>query len=337
MPGNRPRCAAQLTTQLGDAIPPSRIHCVINGVREAPPGDRAAIRREWQCNDRDVVLGCLARIEHQKDPLFLVGLLPDLPEQVRLVWLGDGSLATSCWKRRGGWACETAFAWKAGGVMPVPALPGSICSPCRHDTKDSPWRYSRPWRRACLAWHLPWTVRGRQSSMEKAAISARPMIAKPGSPACAALMANESQRGAVARSGRKRYLECFSLEAMAKGTVNAIGKYIGAYMSRAGQVANLPGQLLKLAAEPAETRNGMHLRKGAVRVLHIIQTLDPAAGGPPHVVTRLAAAQAQLGLDVHLAYYGDSCAAEYGAAYGRSPVSIRFVAMHWSRRDVGNG
>ena len=75
-------------------------------------------------------------------------------------------------------------------------------------------------------------------------------------------------------------------------------------MSRAGQVANLPGQLLKLAAEPAETRNGMHLRKGAVRVLHIIQTLDPAAGGPPYVATRLAAAQADLGHEVHLLCYG---------------------------------
>ena len=92
MPGNRPRLRRPIDNPVGRCHP-----AVTHPLRDqrrsrAPPGDRAAIRREWQCNDRDVVLGCLARIEHQKDPLFLVGLLPDLPEQVRLVWLGDGSL-----------------------------------------------------------------------------------------------------------------------------------------------------------------------------------------------------------------------------------------------------
>jgi glycosyltransferase involved in cell wall biosynthesis len=37
-----------------------------------------------------------------------------------------------------------------------------------------------------------------------------------------------------------------------------------------------------------------------VRIVHVLMTLDPAAGGPPVVVTRLASAQASLGHDVHV-------------------------------------
>ena len=34
--------------------------------------------------------------------------------------------------------------------------------------------------------------------------------------------------------------------------------------------------------------------------MHVVQSLDPARGGPPQVATRLAAAQAGLGHDVTL-------------------------------------
>lgn len=46
----------------------------------------------------------------------------------------------------------------------------------------------------------------------------------------------------------------------------------------------------------------MRVRRYArpVRVLHAVQSLDPASGGPPQVVTRLAAAQAGLGCEVTL-------------------------------------
>lgn len=41
-----------------------------------------------------------------------------------------------------------------------------------------------------------------------------------------------------------------------------------------------------------------------LEILHVVHTLDPAAGGPPQVAVRLAAAQAALGNDVHLLSYG---------------------------------
>ena len=40
-----------------------------------------------------------------------------------------------------------------------------------------------------------------------------------------------------------------------------------------------------------------------MRIIHVIQTLDPAAGGPPAVALRLAAAQASLGCEVVVAAY----------------------------------
>jgi glycosyltransferase involved in cell wall biosynthesis len=45
-----------------------------------------------------------------------------------------------------------------------------------------------------------------------------------------------------------------------------------------------------------------------MRIAHIISSLDPAAGGPPMVATRLAAAQAGLGHDVELVAYEPSAA-----------------------------
>ncbi len=64
-----------------------------------------------------------------------------------------------------------------------------------------------------------------------------------------------------------------------------------------------------------------------MRILHIIRTLDPAAGGPPYVAMCLAAAQAQLGHEVHLAYYEDSDRAEYTTAYSRIP-GVHQVRRH---------
>jgi glycosyltransferase involved in cell wall biosynthesis len=41
-----------------------------------------------------------------------------------------------------------------------------------------------------------------------------------------------------------------------------------------------------------------------MKILHVVDSLDPAGGGPPVVMTRLAAAQAALGHDVTLAAFG---------------------------------
>ncbi|HET6324542.1 MAG TPA: glycosyltransferase family 4 protein [Planctomycetaceae bacterium] len=80
-------------TALG--IDPSRLHLVWNGVGDPLPNDRNALRRAWGCDSDSVVLGCIARIEAQKNPLFVPELLAKLPKHVRVVWIGDGSLRES--------------------------------------------------------------------------------------------------------------------------------------------------------------------------------------------------------------------------------------------------
>jgi len=77
-------------SQLG--IERSRLHLVHNGVSDSMSGDRDAIRRRWGIGPAEIVLGCVARLEPQKNPLFLPPLLSKLPPHVRLVWIGDGSL-----------------------------------------------------------------------------------------------------------------------------------------------------------------------------------------------------------------------------------------------------
>jgi glycosyltransferase involved in cell wall biosynthesis len=84
--------ARQILSYARGAIDPSRVHTVWNGIGEAPPADRAAVRAAWGCGDGDFVLGCVARLEAEKDPLFLVSLLPCLPSHIHLAWVGDGRL-----------------------------------------------------------------------------------------------------------------------------------------------------------------------------------------------------------------------------------------------------
>lgn len=63
-----------------------------------------------------------------------------------------------------------------------------------------------------------------------------------------------------------------------------------------------------------------------MRVLHVIGTLDPAAGGPPMVASRLAAAQAAMGLDVHVVTYGSAAdATAHLATPGFDQVKVHAI------------
>jgi glycosyltransferase involved in cell wall biosynthesis len=84
-------CSDQLLSSC-PGLDPARVHAVCNGVDFAPAADRQAIRAEWGCRPDHFVLGCVARLEQQKDPLFALELLRQLPTHVKLVWVGDGRL-----------------------------------------------------------------------------------------------------------------------------------------------------------------------------------------------------------------------------------------------------
>lgn len=59
-----------------------------------------------------------------------------------------------------------------------------------------------------------------------------------------------------------------------------------------------------------------------MRILHVIPSLAPEMGGPPRVVLRLAAAQAELGSDVHVVTYSP-----------RTPAAVR-DALHMGSADI---
>ena len=221
-------CGEELAAQLGQTVGTSRIHCVLNGVREAPTADREAIRREWGCKGSDFVLGCLARIERQKNPLFLVSLLPDLPEHVRLVWVGDGRLRDellSIAQRLGvrhrvhvdGWRSD-ARARLAG--FDLFALPSQY--------EGFPFAVLE-----AMAASLPCVVSDVDGTREAIVDCQSGYLCPPNDrnawlSCLRMLIDDECRRKTVGLSARRRYSKCFSLAAMAGGTLDVYRKVIAA-------------------------------------------------------------------------------------------------------------
>jgi glycosyltransferase involved in cell wall biosynthesis len=221
-------CADQLAKQLGSAVPRSLIYCVANGVRDAPPSDRETIRCQWHCKDGEFVLGCLARIVSQKNPLFLVSLLPDLPKNVRLCWVGDGRLhgeLLNVAQRLGvrdrvwieGWRDDARILLAGFDLFILPSryegLPLAILE--------------------AMAAGLPCVASAVDGSQEALIHGESGFLCPPNNrnawlSCLRALIANQSQRRSVGQSARRRYLECFTLDAMARGTVDVYRKVISA-------------------------------------------------------------------------------------------------------------
>jgi glycosyltransferase involved in cell wall biosynthesis len=81
---------------------PGRLHVVLNGVPIPSESTlikaRRIARSDWGAANTDIVVGAVGRIEAQKAPLALVERLAPIAKiskGVRLVWIGDGSMAAS--------------------------------------------------------------------------------------------------------------------------------------------------------------------------------------------------------------------------------------------------
>ena len=70
-----------------------RVFAVNNGVAAVEARCREHLRNAWGLPPDAFVVGTLARVESQKNPLFAVELLRSLPPHVHYVWIGDGRLA----------------------------------------------------------------------------------------------------------------------------------------------------------------------------------------------------------------------------------------------------
>lgn len=71
------------------------VFAVSNGVPRVQTAARSELLDSWGVPREAFVIGALARVEAQKNPLFLVKLLQCLPAHVHCVWVGDGRLANS--------------------------------------------------------------------------------------------------------------------------------------------------------------------------------------------------------------------------------------------------
>lgn len=85
--------SAQCTEDLIRFVDDPSLPCfnVPNGAFEVE-GNRDAARKSWGASEDQLVLGIVARIEAQKNPLFVSSLIKKLPGNAKLVWVGDGSM-----------------------------------------------------------------------------------------------------------------------------------------------------------------------------------------------------------------------------------------------------
>jgi glycosyltransferase involved in cell wall biosynthesis len=211
-------CADELQAWLNSAGRHTHVHCVLNGVGEAPHADREAIRREWNCRPDDLVMGCLARIEDQKNPLFLVGLLPDLPEWVRLVWVGDGRLRAemlAAADRLGVRQRVHVDGWRSDGRARMAAF-DIFALPSRFE--GFPFAILE-----AMAAGLPCIVSDVDGNREAIVEGESGSLCPAGDryawlTRLRGLIENEHERDKLGQAARARYLDCFSLDAMARGT-----------------------------------------------------------------------------------------------------------------------
>lgn len=109
------------------------VYSVPNGVARPRCQDRERLRHEWNVGPGEVVLGTVARLEEQKNPLFLCDLLKHLPAHVRAIWIGDGRLRSAMEQRisecglRGrihldGWQQNAAARMAGFDVFVLPSL-----------------------------------------------------------------------------------------------------------------------------------------------------------------------------------------------------------------------
>jgi glycosyltransferase involved in cell wall biosynthesis len=197
-----------------------RLRLVWNGVSNPAPIDRDAVRQVWGCGPQEIVLGCVARLEPQKNPLFMISLLPQLPANVRLVWVGDGSLMEAMRAQA-----------EALGVLNRVILPG-----WQHD--------ARSLMEAFDLFVLPSIYEGFPFAILEAMAAGLPCVVSDVDGVGEAVVDGSTgfvcppngtdvwlnrlgqyltDRGALQRAGalaRSRYLENFSLEVMAKRTAN---------------------------------------------------------------------------------------------------------------------
>lgn len=127
-------CERDLHEFLRESPATDRIACIPNGVADIGSQiSNSDHRSEWGFSATDIIIGCVARIEEQKNPLFLIDVLAALPKAIKLVWVGDGRLRrameTRCQElqlldrvRLDGWRDDVHSRMRAFDVFALPSI-----------------------------------------------------------------------------------------------------------------------------------------------------------------------------------------------------------------------
>lgn len=226
--------ADQLAAWLPFLRSENRLSAVHNGVPTPAAATEAGqlrhqVRQQWGVTDDEIVLGCLGRIEAQKDPLFVVELLAALvalDQPLKVVWVGDGGLRgqlEAAVRRHGlggrfvidGWQTDAAARLSAFDIFLMPSrfegLPLALLE--------------------ALAAGLPSCANATDGIPEAITDRENGILCRPGDLAgwvetLSSLLADVGERrrlgAAAAESARQR----FSVEVMARRTVEVYGSAI---------------------------------------------------------------------------------------------------------------
>lgn len=207
--------------------PLSAITVIPNGVPAAPASDPMAYRAEWQIPEEAFVLGTIARMEYQKNPLFAVELLARLPDRFHLVWVGDGRQRGEMEQlaRQHGIASRLHIdGWKQDARPRLSAF-DIFLLPSRFE--GFPLAILE-----AMAAGVPCAVSDVDGNVESVIHNQTGLVLplndlQAWKQAIAALAVDEATRNRYSEAGRRRYEEHYSVESMARQTVSFYRKALG--------------------------------------------------------------------------------------------------------------
>jgi glycosyltransferase involved in cell wall biosynthesis len=205
------------------------VHPVWNGVPFAKFSsvDRAAMRTEWRCQPGDIFLGCVARLEQQKDPLFALELLRQLPAHVKLVWVGDGRLRGDFERMIQHYGLSTRVFLEGWRTDARQRLAGFDIFLLPSEYEGFPFAVLE-----AMAAGLPCVVSDVDGTREavidgETGYLCRPRDSQQWLARIGQLLIDADLRQRMGSQGLERMREHFSLEAMARGTVQVYEKALG--------------------------------------------------------------------------------------------------------------